>query len=428
MINVKKKILFGIGNQKKNIATFFLENDNNVIAIVDNDCNKWGKKIGKSVIQSAESIMQYISDEDTIVVITVYSAYEQIKSQLLDMGWNKDRIIVAIKEIPFFTSFEYICYKSEINLYDPIPTLLNIELSGFCNCKCTYCPFHGEVNLKKGHKGLMNEKTMRAVIKQVKNIPSITTVDTTGPGEIFINTKWFELLQSLLDETNIDKVYMYTNGMLLTEENIIKISLLHAKKIVLEISIDGMNQAENDAYRIGAKYNEIKRNIYNAQKTFKNQKKEIEIVITNCYPTTLDEIEKSDYLIDSKENLIPDFLKVDFPNLPIVSQKTFFYGYDIELSGFKKVRVKWKNRENRCNNLFYRIAINYAGELLRCSCGHAGIDAIGNVFVNDILKIWKEEKQIEDARKNFICGVENSDFCKGCPGKGIGEYYILVKK
>lgn len=426
----KRKIIFGIGNQVRNMATYFLENDNNnIISVVDNDSRKWGQETaGGFIVQPVKSIMQYVDAEGIIVIITAHSAYEKMKIQLLDMGWNEEKILVAIKEISFFSSYEYKCYINGIDLYNPQPTLLNIELSGFCNCKCIYCPFHGEMNLKEGHKGLMNEDTMNAIIKKVKEIPSIKTVDTTGPGEIFINKNWFELLQKLLDATNIEEVYMYTNGMLLTEDNINKIARLHAKKVQLEISIDGVTPDENDIYRIGSKYEEIKRNVYRAKEIFANYNKNIKIVITNCYPAELEEIEKMEYHVDSKKYQIPQFLKNDYSDCTIASQITFYYGNGIELSKFKKVEVSWKNTENRCMNLFYRIAIDYKGNLLRCSCGHAGLEPIGNVFKDDILKIWKEEKEIELARESFIKGIEKSDFCVGCPGKGLGKYYILVRK
>lgn len=423
----KKKVIFGIGSQKRNMATYLMEHDENIIAVVDNDEEKQGKTINRGYkVQAVDILDKYKELDDVIIIITAHSAHTQIKKQLIDLGWDEERIIVAITDIPFFSSFEYKCYLSEIELKNPIPTLLNIELSGFCNCKCIYCPFHGEVNLKENHKGFMNEETMKAVINQVKKIPTIRAVDTTGPGEIFINTKWFELLQMLLDETNIEEVYMYTNGMLLTEDNIKKITMLHAKRIQVEVSIDGMNPTENDTYRIGAKYEEIRKNVYAAKKIFDQYN--IQMIITNCYPGDIREIQKANNTINSKENTVPEYLKRDFPDIRIVSQITFFYGYDVELSKFSKVAVRWKDKESRCMNLFYRIAVDYAGNLLRCSCGHAGIEAIGDVFHNDVLEIWKKNKEMNEARDNFIKGTEQSDFCEGCPGKGLGKYYVLVRK
>ena len=398
-----KNILFGVGNQKRNIATYLLENADNIIAVVDNDIKKQGKKLKNGLyIQSVKEIIPLKNEEDTYIIITAYAAYEEMKRQLLDLGWDENRIIVAAQDRFFISSYEYKCHLNYVDLRNPTPTILNIELSGYCNCKCIYCPFHGIVNLKEGHKGLMDMKTMDAIISQIKKVPTIKTVDTTGPGEIFINKQWFELLQKLLSETQIEEVIMYTNGMLLTEENTHKITLLNAKKVQVEVSIDGENAVENDKYRIGAKYNTIKENIYKAKEIFDKTKKDIELIITNCCVSNLEEIENENYVINSKENTVPRYIQEDFPNIKSVSQKTFFYGYDVDLEIFNKVKVKWKDQESRCMNLFYRIAIDYAGNLLRCSCGQAGIESIGTVFDDNILKIWEEEEEIKRARENFI--------------------------
>ena len=293
-----------------------------------------------------------------------------------------------------------------------MPTILNIELSGYCNCKCVYCPYHGEFDLKSGHKGFMSWETLDAVIGWVKRIPSINTVDTTGAGEIFLNKDWYEMLEKLIDNTSIDHIIMYTNGMLLTEDNVKKISLLNAKKIQLTISIDGKTPKENDSYRIGSKYEVIRKNIYAAKQFFGSEGK-VEFRITNCYPTTLSEIEDNDYKLDSKYNDIPDFLQNDFKGISLVSQKTFSYGKR-DFSKFKAVEIEWpKDGVSSCINLFYRMPINYEGKLLRCSCGHAGIEGIGSVFSDDILTLWYNDEQIQRARKNFIEENLEEDFCTG---------------
>lgn len=423
-----KLIIFGVGNQKKNIATYIAEKFDGVVDVVDNDIEKQGTLWNNLFyIRPVADIVNYLND-NVKIIITTYRFHQEMKKQLLEYGWDENRIIIAIQDISFFKSFEFQMYLKEIDIDNLIPSLVNIELSGFCNCKCIYCPFHGEVGLKEGHKGLMSEKTMTAIIEQVKKIPTIKTVDTTGPGEIFINKMWYELLQNLLINTNIDQVIMYTNGMLLNDDNIRKITLLEAKKIQVEISIDGTSPEENDTYRIGSQYHIIRKQILKAKKVFDTiESKEISLVITNCYPTTLEEIEKNNYELDSKQNEIPFFLIKDFPSIQIASQKTFLYGSSTELIGFRGIKVRWPKNENRCINLFYRLAINYEGELLRCSCGHAGIIGIGNVFEDDILKLWKTEKELVRARTNFIEKRVDNDFCEGCPGKGLGEYELLIK-
>lgn len=41
--NDVKWIVFGVGNQKRNMATYLLEHEENIVAVVDSDSNKWGE-------------------------------------------------------------------------------------------------------------------------------------------------------------------------------------------------------------------------------------------------------------------------------------------------------------------------------------------------------------------------------------------------
>lgn len=427
MEDTKKIIIFGAGNAKRNITQYLTEKSENILCIIDNDRKKWNKDINGYRIMQPEYSCNYQSDSNVIIVIATFKYHDEIKDQLFDLGWDMERVMIAIKDIPFFRSMEFMAYLYGTDLHNPIPTLLNIELSGYCNCKCIYCPFHGEPGLKKGYQGFMSWETLEAIIKWVRKIPSINAVDTTGPGEIFLNKNWFEMLEKLLVSTNIEHVIIYTNGMLLTEENASKIASLNAQKVKVEISIDGTSPEENDEYRIGAKYNVIKENIYKAKRIFQIEGEKIELIITNCNPATLEEIEESNYKLDSKCNDIPQFLQKDFEGISIASQKTFYYGKG-ELSKFQTVEIEWPENEKRCLNLFYRLPINYEGKLLRCSCGQAGIEGIGSVFSDDILELWHGDELIQRARKNFIENNLEEDFCTGCPGKGKGKYHILIKK
>lgn len=425
----KKIIIFGAGSKERNITTYITENHDNIIGIVDNDSTKWGSTINGYSIMEPKFIGTYLNDKDVVIIIATFKRHKEIDEQIASLGWDKERVIFAANEIPFFKSMEFTLYLHNSDSVHPIPTELNIELSGYCNCKCIYCPFHGEANLKDGHKGFMNWKTMDTIIGWIKKIPTIKTVDTTGPGEVFLNKNWFEMLEKLLENTNIENVIMYTNGMLLSKENARKIVALNAKKITVEVSIDGAVPQENDEYRIGSKYEIIRENIYKALEIFnESEDSRIELIITNNYPATMEEIEKSNYKQISRYNIVPEFLQNDFKGVTILSQKTFSYGKE-EISKFKRVKVELsENERNGCANLFYRLAIDYEGNLLRCSCGYAGIEGIGSIFSDDILDIWYNDEQMQKARKNFIEKNTEEDFCTGCPGKDMEEFNIFVRK
>lgn len=423
----KKIIIFGAGNTAKNITTYITENYKNIICIIDNDSRKWGNNVNGYSIQSPECIKDYRNDENVIIVIATFLVHKEMEKQLNDLGWDMEHVMFAINQIPFFQSLEFRAYLRNVDLHNPLPTILNIELSGYCNCKCVYCPYHGEFDLKSGHKGFMSWETLDAVIGWVKRIPSINTVDTTGAGEIFLNKDWYEMLEKLIDNTSIDYIIMYTNGMLLTEDNVKKISLLNAKKIQLTISIDGKTPKENDSYRIGSKYEVIRKNIYAAKQFFGSEGK-VEFRITNCYPTTLKDIEESDYKLVVEQKEIPQFLQKDFNGIELISYKTLHFE-EGEIGKFKAVEVEWpENEKTDCLALFCRLAIDCEGNLLRCSCGKHSIEGIGNVFSDDILDLWYNDEQMQRVRRTFIDELLEEDFCTGCTGKRKGKHYVLIEK
>lgn len=422
-----KLILFGVGNRKRKIATLIAECCENIVAVIDNDSSKWGQLLDeKYEIFPVDKVKEFINEDITIILTTI-SFHDEMKEQLRNLGWN-GKIFSAKEAFPWVGDFATHAWLNDIDLNSLKPTCFHIELSGYCNCKCLYCPFHGEANIKEGHKGFMNWLTLEKTVEQIRKIPSIEMVDTTGPGEIFLNKEWFEMLSYILEKCKIKKVKMYTNGMLLTKENVEKIILLPVEAVQMIVSIDGETPEENDEFRIGSNYQVIKQNVYNALEIIKktNSDHRVGIQITNCYPYTIEELEALNYKIHSKISEVPKFLQNDFKDFVKSSQKTISFGGKTSL---RTAEIEWpENYVSRCLNLFNRIIVDYAGNLLRCSCGNAGIEAIGNVFEDDILRLWETEKEINIARSNFIEGKYNKDFCDGCAAKGRGKYRVVVRE
>lgn len=431
---MERIILFGVGNKERSIAAYLIQKLDNVIKAVDNNPQKWGLAFAELfTIEKPETILN-CDDGKTTVVIATYNFHEEIKEQLRVMGW-KGKVSIALHDYSFLKSFEYEIYRLNINADRPEPQLLALELSGFCNCKCSYCPFHGETNIKKGHKGLMQWSTLKQIVQQLKGVSSIKMLSICAPGEVFMNPEWFEMTQYVLKELSILSLSMYTNGMLLNKENVKKIGALDCPEIQIDISIDGRSPEENDQFRLGSKYQTVRSNLKFANQYLKSGEindKTIEILITNCYPTTREKVEQNNFSIDNV-NEVPEFLLMDFPEIASVSQKTYAYGNDTyykKLIAEKKIeKVTWpQDSQMRCLNLFYRLPINYKGDLITCSCGYAVLDVIGNIFEDNVAEIWKSNEKLNKARNQFIEGRKNQviELCKGCPSIRMGEYYVFV--
>ena len=420
-------VIFGAG--EGNIFRWLMNQYSvKVSVIIDNDKKKWGKEImGKRI--EAPSYLTHFSKEDTVVILSLYRHWESVRQQIKDLGWE-DNFIIARKELDSVNSFEFALFERGIEVSNLSPIFLNVELSGICNCRCIYCPFHGYQNIKEGQKGLMSWDTLKEVVSQIKDIHTIKKLSTVGNGEVFVHPEWYEMVKYILKETHIRSINIYTNGMLLNESNIRKILSLEVDDLELEISIDGRTPEENDSYRMGSKYETIRSNIRKLCSIEKEMGRKINLIITNCYPIRPNEVGK----MESKMNLqyaeIPEYLRKDFPDVTIVSKYTYICKRknDNNFGGLKVVRVEYpEGYTKRCTNMFCRMAINNMGELLRCSCGYAGIRGIGGVYENNLLDLWKNDKQMNLAREHFVKGDAAPDCCDGCIGKGIGEYYLMLE-
>lgn len=98
-------VIFGIGEVGKRSLPF-LEKDNHVLFVVDNDETKWGSKFGKYTVKMPDSIKQQSCD----VFITSTKYAFEIARQLQQMGINQDRIYFCHRFRTTDDSYEYEVY------------------------------------------------------------------------------------------------------------------------------------------------------------------------------------------------------------------------------------------------------------------------------------------------------------------------------
>ena len=420
----KKIVIFGAVDNER--LSLILEYGIHIYKIIDNDKNKAGSYIKGIPVKAVETLNNDDKKEIVVLIITTRCTQE-MEEQIAVMGIQE--CYVAIRDFDEFKNPEILAHQMGVNINDVSPSILNVELSGICNLKCIYCPFHGAINLKKD-KGIMNWDVLKLVTAQMERVPTIKTLSLVGGGEIFLNLEWYEMTDYLLKHLNINKLLIYTNGMLLNSENIKKISYLQRNynlDIFLEISIDGNNPTECNSYRIGASYEKIKNNTNSALEFFKNEKK-VCISIFNLNLADEKSVKENNFIID-QNNEPPEYLKKDFPNVHIISRKpNLDYAINDEVPGFKKIEIKKKYPFPICWNTFNRIAINFRGGLLRCSCGKSGIEEIANVKSDDIFAYWKNDQEMNTARHNILTSSYEEDFCTGCELKSKDPYYVLVKE
>lgn len=433
--SIKNIVLFGAGSG--HILSYFLEKyPQKIVGIIDNDKNKWGKI--KNVVVDGKNISYEIKSPDYLkelpddfkIIITTYKFIDEIGKQLNELGYN-GRWMSALREIAEFNAYEFRLFEKKIDPNKPVLKQLCLEITNYCNCRCIYCPYHGVQNLKRGNRGAMDWKVIKAITESCKNIPSLEAVNASINGEIFMHPEWDLMIQYIVDNTQIKEVVLYTNGMLLSKKNIDKLLNIRAERVSLVVSIDGKSPEENDRYRIGDNYVRIKENIYALTRKRNKAKSNLEIVITNNYTLT-----EQEYKDNCKKEWpfrieTPEFLQRDFPQISSTSHRTFVYKSKYREDTFgdlKYEKLSWPdNYFNRCTNLYTDICVLWNGDIQICSCGAACMESpIGNVINDDILDVFIENPRFNEYRKLIFEGKEKPKMCDGCPYIGLGDYYVLL--
>lgn len=110
---------------------------------------------------------------------------------------------------------------------------LSIEISGRCNEKCIYCQYYAQGIHKI--KGFIDEKLFYRVTREAYEL-GITDVGLYLAGEPLLNPKVYEYVDYLKNEIGFAYVYISTNGILLTPENLEKLVSVGIDSIKFSVS------------------------------------------------------------------------------------------------------------------------------------------------------------------------------------------------
>lgn len=422
---MKKLAILGVSLEEKSIYRYVISKieKDEIVGLYDN--YKHGQVIDKFTIQSPLNLKE-IDKESVFILITTGKKYESIKTQLEGYGFVQGiNFEFAINMQEYVKNDEYKIYKaSQIKNNVMYPSILHLELSTACDVRCVYCPFHSNLISPKIPLKFFDFDKVDELINKVNQLGTITSLVATGKGEIFLNKNWFEILQKICENTNINKLDFSTNGMLLNEENIEKINRLGFSRINVRISLDGNSPEENDFLRKGSNYEKVK----NSVNILKSKSRDnISILIRSCYIPTIEQVELC--RTEGRAELpVQKFLEQDFKGMDIVSYPVVCFD---KLS--KKIEEnypEWKSKEvanyqeDVCTNMFNMLCIGAGGEIVHCACGEAAEVEIGNIFSDYILKVWNGEV-MTNARKQIRAG-KMPEVCSGCPMNRGGKYKMIT--
>ena len=161
------------------------------------------------------------------------------------------------------------------------PLSMQIELASGCNFECNFCMHHDDELIKNGSLkiGCMTMDTFRATVDGLKKFPQkVKFITLQSRGESLLNKNIVTMLRMIKGADVAEKIGLYTNGTLLTEE--VVDGLIDAELDVLHISIEGVSREQyKKVTKTDVDFEQIVKNV----EYFYNHKKD-----TYLYVKTID--------------------------------------------------------------------------------------------------------------------------------------------
>lgn len=370
----------------------------NVIAYTDNNPALWGKEFdGVRIIPPT----RILADTDIVVASEAY--YSEIISSLGQDNLGRIFAIVNGEIVQYFPKnvhtsqleFNYIPHKT-------IPVTLQLGLSSYCNSRCRYCLYHSEYGSYPFSPEFMSEDIIDQVIQQITPSSQFQNLTLIGDGETLLHPRWLEYSSKVLQaHRDFKSCTLYTNGMLLTGENINKLKQIPVENLTLVISIDGTSPEDCEYWRKGEIFPQIRKNVYNAYSVLG---KTVNFVVSGCVvlPSSLDV--NSTEAVETFLQNSGQWRKKEFPFAVCINGLALpFLG---NIPGTRMVEASVFPKISSCSNPFQHVAVFANSDILSCPCGYIFKNLeelrIGNVLHDNLLDVFYENHVFNRLRSDLL--------------------------
>jgi radical SAM protein with 4Fe4S-binding SPASM domain len=278
-----------------------------------------------------------------------------------------------------------------------------IEVTTFCNAKCTFCP-----NSKmKRIKNTMGQEMVLKIIKRIKEEKIVPIrFNLTGTGEPLMDKNLFEKIDLLKTNFPEAEVYFPTNLALANEEVVNKI--LDSKLDSITVSLNADN-ARDYKKIMNLDYATTVNNLNNliSQRRIKNSRLKIHLSLA-ANPDNKDTV----------ENMVKKWDKK-------VEAVTVNWIHTWAGAMDKVKSIEQSAPHYPCRPIFEQIIIHSDGNIPLCLVDYEGKYVGGNVMKNKILDSYYAPN-IEKIRQMHRDGkVSNMAMCSQCRFSERGMYWLI---
>lgn len=396
---MKKVVVFGVGQIFINFLLNDLDNYE-IMCFSDNDKQKIGKSILGKIIIDPNEIPSWIFDK----ILVTSSYYEQIFSQLKEIGINEDKIEQYVHQTNNIDLYgQKLALKNILHLVSKRPLDINIETYSFCPLKCSFCCNR----IYQREKKLMDLRLFTKIIEEYITIWNGGTLSIGAMQSDFLSDPL--LLERLaIIRKYKEKIYLYSTTPLisLTKYNDRDVQYILETFDYLQISVegydsytyflmsgvDGFNVSQNQLKRIYRIINDNQLNI----------RIELYFRVQNAF-----EAVQSDFFKWCKEHFcISEIRSLFFSWFGSIKEKDIPQGAKLYVKDNTKLK-------DDCVVPFSTLSVQANGNVVGCGCiDWLEKNVIGNCFDQSLKEIWCGEKKIS-FQTAFSSG-NIPEICKEC--------------
>lgn len=292
----------------------------------------------------------------------------------------------------------------------PAPSILPIQLTNACNCRCVFCQYPYNTD----RKGVMDFITFKKIISECKdfNIKKIHLIGSSG--EVFLdNNENTGIIQKIkYARNNGIEVYVTTNGTMFLENSLYR-NILDSGIAYLYISTPGFSEESYKRLFGVNNYEKILKGILKLLEYKKNNKFDTMIYFGFRLDRKIEDALLDKDYIELIQPYVVDGILVGRDHR--VEFDTWAGEVDFTKTSINKV-LSLKNK-GLCPKLYTpQLSILYDGSVKLCGCTYKKTEfdemVIGNI--NDGLKSSLQSEKVRNLIKNYIYFRRIPYICSEC--------------
>jgi MoaA/NifB/PqqE/SkfB family radical SAM enzyme len=329
-------------------------------------------------------------------------------SRLSDHFWNyplaRKAMVAAVRRMP-------------LRFFKRMPTIIVIDVTNSCNLRCPVCPVTFAMHRPRG---LMPLDRFKGIVDDFKGQPKKPAMYFNFSGEPTLNKALPDMIAYSTEHGH--ETFVSTNATKLSDEMIERLVASGLSRI--NLCIDGFSAEAQEAYRVGSKFDSVKKNIENfiAAKARSGGAKPLTVLQTLL--TSYSEKQADDMIDWAKRS---GFDQVRFKTFSLGSytdgDQQSKYAYLVpqnpELQRHQTERIG-----SFCDVPLYQAVVFWNGDLGLCCIDYDQMIKLPNVDEVGFLKAYMSDEAARARRNGY---TKTFEICQSCSYSNADNMGFKIK-